>query len=241
MSGDVWTDFVSGATPVVGAPMAGGATTCALVSAVAAAGGFGFVAAGYKTPEAVAAELAELRAAGTPCGVNLFVPGPPEIGEAEFRRYAGQIAAEGGPYGLDLAAAPLLHDDDHWRDKIDLLLADPVPVASFTFGLPDPAHRRERSEPHPPRRRRRRGPHHTVITRAFTGRPARGLRNGFVERYEATAPLGYPAVHHLTRGMRAAAAAAGDPDRLHLWAGTGYRSASTGPAGAVVDLLAAAL
>ncbi|MEW2382167.1 nitronate monooxygenase [Micromonospora sp. NPDC047707] len=81
----------------------------------------------------------------------------------------------------------------------------------------------------------------TVITRAFTGRPARGLRNGFIERYEATAPLGYPAVHHLTRGMRAAAAAAGDPDRLHLWAGTGDRSASTGPAGAVVDRLAAAL
>ncbi|MFD0331640.1 NAD(P)H-dependent flavin oxidoreductase [Streptacidiphilus monticola] len=40
----------------------------------------------------------------------------------------------------------------------------------------------------------------TVVTRAFTGRPARGLRNGFIERHQDSAPLGYPAVHHLTRG-----------------------------------------
>ncbi len=66
----------------------------------------------------------------------------------------------------------------------------------------------------------------TVLTRAFTGRPARGLLNGFIARHEATAPLGYPAVHHLTAGLRRAAAAAGDPDRVHLWAGTGFRAAA---------------
>jgi NAD(P)H-dependent flavin oxidoreductase YrpB (nitropropane dioxygenase family) len=81
----------------------------------------------------------------------------------------------------------------------------------------------------------------TVVTRAFTGRPARGLRNRFVERHDAAAPVGYPAVHHLTRALRQAAAAAGDPHCLHLWAGTGYRNARTGPARAVVDALAEAL
>ncbi len=69
----------------------------------------------------------------------------------------------------------------------------------------------------------------TVITHAFTGRPARGLHNGFIERHEKRAPYGYPALHHLTRGLRAAAAAEGDADRVHLWAGTGFRSAPTGP------------
>jgi NAD(P)H-dependent flavin oxidoreductase YrpB (nitropropane dioxygenase family) len=81
----------------------------------------------------------------------------------------------------------------------------------------------------------------TVITRAFTGRPARALRNRFVERHGASAPVGYPAVHHLTRALRQAAAAAGDAQRLHLWAGTGYRNARTGPARAVVDALAGEL
>src|SRR5262249_55050710 len=34
----------------------------------------------------------------------------------------------------------------------------------------------------------------TVLTRAFTGRPARGLRNCFIERHGHEAPLGYPAI-----------------------------------------------
>ncbi|WP_193103973.1 nitronate monooxygenase family protein [Brachybacterium sp. FME24] len=78
----------------------------------------------------------------------------------------------------------------------------------------------------------------TTLTRAFTGRPARALRNGFIDRHQETAPTAYPAVHHLTRELRRAAAKAGDLDRLHLWAGTGWRSAPEGPAGAVIDHLA---
>jgi nitronate monooxygenase len=81
----------------------------------------------------------------------------------------------------------------------------------------------------------------TVVTRAFSGRPARGLRNAFIERYEAVAPLGYPALHHLTSPIRRAAAAAGDPERVHLWAGTGYRAATTDPAEIIMRQLAAQL
>ena len=78
----------------------------------------------------------------------------------------------------------------------------------------------------------------TVRTRAFTGRPARGLRNEFTDRYDGLAPYGYPALHHLTSPMRKAAAAAGDPERLHLWAGTGYRHATEEPAGTILTRLA---
>jgi len=77
----------------------------------------------------------------------------------------------------------------------------------------------------------------TAVTRAFTGRPARALVNGFLTRHDAHAPVAYPQVHHLTRELRRRAAAAGDAERLHLWAGTGHRSAATGPAADVVGAL----
>jgi NAD(P)H-dependent flavin oxidoreductase YrpB (nitropropane dioxygenase family) len=81
----------------------------------------------------------------------------------------------------------------------------------------------------------------TVLTRAFTGRPARSLRNRFVQRFDAIAPAGFPALHHLTAPLRRAATAAGDADRTNLWAGTGYRHAVEGPAVRVFEQLAAGL
>lgn len=77
----------------------------------------------------------------------------------------------------------------------------------------------------------------TRMTRAFTGRQARALANSFVRDHE-DAPEGYPAIHHLTAPIRAAAAAAGDPERLNLWAGTGWRQAETGP---VADIMSGML
>ena len=63
---------------IVVAPMAGGPTTAGLVIAAARAGALGFLAAGYKTPEAMAAEITAVRAAtAEPFGVNVFVPGAP--------------------------------------------------------------------------------------------------------------------------------------------------------------------
>jgi nitronate monooxygenase len=73
----------------------------------------------------------------------------------------------------------------------------------------------------------------TRLTRAFTGRPARALVNEFV-RDHADAPEAYPAVHHLTAPIRAAAAAAGDAERLNLWAGTGWQQARSGPVARIV-------
>jgi NAD(P)H-dependent flavin oxidoreductase YrpB (nitropropane dioxygenase family) len=80
----------------------------------------------------------------------------------------------------------------------------------------------------------------TVLTRSFSGRPARGIRNRFIDQYNAVAPAGYPAVHHLTGPIRKAAAAAGDPEAVHLWAGTGYQQAAGGQAADVLRALAGA-
>lgn len=74
----------------------------------------------------------------------------------------------------------------------------------------------------------------TVMTRAFTGKPARALVNDFVRDHTATAPDAYPEVHFLTAPLRAAAAAAQDPQALNLWAGTGWKSAQAIPAATVV-------
>nr|WP_234817694.1 nitronate monooxygenase [Mycolicibacterium sphagni] len=78
----------------------------------------------------------------------------------------------------------------------------------------------------------------TVVTRAFSGRYARGLANGFTARYDEVAPLGYPEVNQMTGPMRRAAVAAGDPNGTNLWAGTSWRHISGGRAGDIVAALA---
>ena len=77
----------------------------------------------------------------------------------------------------------------------------------------------------------------TVLTRAFTGQPARALRNRFVDTYSRHAPVGYPAIHHLTAPIRAAATRAGDPEALNLWAGAGFAAARPLPVGELVTTL----
>jgi nitronate monooxygenase len=83
-------------------------------------------------------------------------------------------------------------------------------------------------------------PHYsrTAFTRAFTGRTARAIVNEFHAEHTEDAPVGYPQVHHLTRPVRTAAARQGDPEALHLWAGTGWRELRPMPAGELVRLLA---
>lgn len=330
--------------PLVGAPLAGGASTTALVEAVYAAGGLGFFPAGYRTPEDLAAALRDLRGAGVGFGVNLFVPDrdAEPVDRAAYLAYRERLLPEAEALGVELPAEPVA-DDDHWDAKVDLLATEPAAYVSFTFGLPTAAEaaRLKRagslllgtvttlgeacaaaelgldalvvqgsdagghSGTYDPRReitpsdtaeltRAARAATglpvvaaggvdgsirvtellhagasavaigtlllrtdesglsrthqdalasprftRTAVTRSFTGRPARGLLNGFMTRHEAFAPIGYPAIHHLTRPLRAAAAKAGDPERVHLWAGTGFRSARSGPAADVVRDLAA--
>jgi nitronate monooxygenase len=79
----------------------------------------------------------------------------------------------------------------------------------------------------------------TVITRAFSGRPARGLRNDFIAHLEGKEDviLPYPVQNALTRAMRTAAAKQGAAGFLSLWAGTGVARARSMPAGELVRCL----
>ncbi|MBZ5602772.1 MAG: nitronate monooxygenase [Acidobacteriia bacterium] len=81
----------------------------------------------------------------------------------------------------------------------------------------------------------------TAITRAYSGRPARGLRNTFMDRVAAIKEsiLPFPLQNTLTRSMRAAAAKAGDAGYLSLWAGQGVTRARVLPAAELVARLAA--
>jgi nitronate monooxygenase len=79
----------------------------------------------------------------------------------------------------------------------------------------------------------------TALTRAFTGRTARGIVNRFMEEHRGAAPSAYPDVHHLTAPLRAAARARGDAEAFNLWAGQAYPLASDEPAGEIVRRLAA--
>lgn len=120
--------------PIVGGPMAG-ASTPALAAAVSEAGGLGFLAAGYKTAEALAAQISETRSlTGRPFGVNVFAPQHVRATDLsdDLAAYAEQLAAFAERAGAEVGAPRF--DDDAFDAKIDLLEADPVAVVTFTFG-----------------------------------------------------------------------------------------------------------
>ncbi|MEU6181750.1 nitronate monooxygenase [Streptomyces coeruleorubidus] len=81
----------------------------------------------------------------------------------------------------------------------------------------------------------------TELTRAFSGRPARGLVNRFLREHGPYAPAAYPEIHHLTAPLRKAAAKAGDAQGMALWAGQGHWMARELPAGQLVEVLAGEL
>lgn len=305
--------------PIVLAPLAGGPATPELAASVSNAGAFGFLAAGYLTADALAQRLVTTRQlTSEPFGVNLFVPGEPSAA-AEVSRYAAALAADARAAGADLGEPR--YDDDGWAGKLGLLLADPVPVVSFTFGCPgaDVVSRLHRAGSEvwvtvtsaqealqaaeagadvlvaqgteagghrggftddpglgllsllqlvraaselpvvaaggiatgaavaavlaagaraaalgtaflrcpeagtaAVHREALHGTAPTAVTRAFTGRAARGIRNRFLAEHSAEAPRAYPEVHHLTAPLRQAGRAAGDPDLVNLWAGQAY-------------------
>ena len=79
----------------------------------------------------------------------------------------------------------------------------------------------------------------TIVTRAYSGRYARGLANRFALDHDAQAPRAYPEIHYLTRPLRAAATRAGDPDVPNLWAGTNWRGVTADTAATIVRRIAA--
>lgn len=328
--------------PVLAAPMAGGASTPELVTAVGRAGGLGFLATGYATPEHFAAQVAQVRATGVPFGVNVFVPEDGAVSvtqEAELIAYREALRPVGERFGVEPGLP--VQDDDFWDAKAYTLMRDPMPVVSFTFGLPPDelvrdltrdgsfvlatvasvrdaeravltgvdalvvqgpeagGHRAtlavadepddtplldllggvraavdvplvaaggltsasavraaldagavavqagtafllvEEAGTSPTVRAALRSPDYleTVVTRAFSGRPARGLRNEFADLIGPDAPAVYPAVNAVSAPVRKAAAAAGEAGWTHLWAGENWRDAEPGTAAEILARL----
>lgn len=324
--------------PVVLAPLAGGPATVELAVAVSEAGGLGFLAAGYKTADAVRRDIADFRARSRgPFGVNVFTPPSAPADPAAYAPYRERLEREAAQAGA--AVGTPRFDDDQFGAKIDVLLQTKPPAVSFVFGCPAsevigglreagsfvlvtvttpgeaaqaaaagadglvvqgyeagghrgsgfngdqpaygllpllqlvratvalplvaaggltsgrglaaalaagasagqvgtafmlcpeagtaPVHREAISSAQP-----------TSITRAFTGKPARGIVNRFMREHDRYAPAAYPEVHHLTAPIRAAARKSGDPDRVNLWAGQAHELARAEPAADVVARLA---
>jgi nitronate monooxygenase len=93
-------------------------------------------------------------------------------------------------------------------------------------GTPD-AQRARLAEPGP-----------TRVTRAFTGRAARGIVNRFMTEHHDAAPVAYPEIHHVTSPLRAAARRRGDADAFNLWAGQAHELVEARPAEQIVREMA---
>lgn len=76
----------------------------------------------------------------------------------------------------------------------------------------------------------------TRLTRAFTGRHARGIENRFMRsmRVDQDDVPDYPVQNRLTQPLRAEATKADNPEMISLWAGQGVSLARPGPAADMV-------
>ena len=123
--------------PIVLAPLAGGASTPELPAAGSEAGGLGFLASGYLSPEALEERIAGVRElTDAPFGVNLFVPGDRDAETPGLEEYLREVAREAVRYGADMGEAR--YHDDGYGQKLALVGSQRPPVASFAFGCPEP-------------------------------------------------------------------------------------------------------
>jgi nitronate monooxygenase len=79
----------------------------------------------------------------------------------------------------------------------------------------------------------------TVITRAYSGRAARGLNNAFIEMTKGIPILPFRQQNDLTRPMRTEAGKQGEAGYISLWAGRGLTRLREMPAAKLVKTLVA--
>lgn len=311
--------------PVVAAPMAGGPSTPQLVVDASRAGGWGVLAAGNKGVDAMASDVRAVQDAGVAAGVNLFIPGPQSTDAEALASLREKMKPVAEKFDVELPEPEW--DDDAYADKMAWLVAHPIEVVTFTFGLPsqgeadalhgvgtalaatvtnadDARAAVERGMDFLVVQGPDAGGHQstfdltaeptaasldelvgavrtevavpllaaggiatpddvatalslgavavqagtaflrsssagssathraalasddfteTALTRAYSGRYARGLANEFAAAFSDVSPAAYPEVNRLLGPVRKAAAAAGDAQWTHLWAGTGWR------------------
>ncbi|GAB2575242.1 NAD(P)H-dependent flavin oxidoreductase [Gracilibacillus alcaliphilus] len=78
-----------------------------------------------------------------------------------------------------------------------------------------------------------------TVTSVFSGKPARGIRNEFIqqmEKYQKDLPP-YPIQHTLTQGIRSEAAKQHRPEWMSLWCGQNPRLCKQQPAGKLMETL----
>lgn len=127
-------------TPLIAAPMAGGPSTPELVAAIAAEGGYGYLAAGYRTAQQVQEAIeATRRLTDRPFGVNVFVPAAqdPARDADAVERYRNLLDPLAEQLGTEIPQ-PRWDDTDDYDAKIAMLLDSGVHGVSFTFGCPAP-------------------------------------------------------------------------------------------------------
>lgn len=306
--------------------MAGGITTAPLARGISAAGGIGLMPAGYRTIAQLLQDRADM--GELPFGFNVFVPTPQQ--DADLQPYLDRLRVWADKIGV--AADPPVWHDDAYAEKIEFLVANPVAVVSFTFGVPSArdadrlhaagsevwvtvtsaaeariaqgigadalivqgpeagGHRSsfdagapeeplvdllasvraisslpriaaggimdgadiarlldaelavaaqlgtalvvtEESGAKPIYKQALVLPAQTVVTRVFSGRPARAITNAFQQDMDSLAPVCFPALNSATKQLRAS----GDPDVMSLWAGTEHHRARPLP---VAELMA---
>lgn len=124
--------------PILQAPMAGGWTTPALVSAVAEAGGLGNIAAGLLTIDGLRHNINAVRSAtDRPFGVN-FLLAPPEPAPARVDAVQDILDVLRSELGLPAGSRTLRPPPSGLDEQLALVCAERVPVISFGMGNPGP-------------------------------------------------------------------------------------------------------
>ena len=122
--------------PIWMAPMAGEASSAALVAAVSAGGGFGQLGAAYLTPARIAEIAADIRArTDRPFGINLFCPQPWLRDDDALDAYLTRLAPWHAELGLPAPARPERFEED-FDAQLEATIAARPAVISFVMGDP---------------------------------------------------------------------------------------------------------
>lgn len=120
---------------IIQAPMAGAGSTPAMTAAVSAAGGLGSIGAAYLTPDAIAAEVAEVRRrTDRPFAINLFAGSETPPGATDPAPMLALIARHHTALGLEPPVLPSL-PIDALPAQLDAVLLHQPAVLSFTMGV----------------------------------------------------------------------------------------------------------
>jgi len=130
------TDLCRIEHPIILAPLAGGPGTPELAAAVCEAGALGSIGGGYLAPEALRAQIRQLRAlTSRPFLVNLFahaapLPSPPSAEQgASAKAFVAPFRHEVG-----LGGEPVLSTPPAFRDQLAVVVEEAVPIFSVTSG-----------------------------------------------------------------------------------------------------------